>query len=261
MFKLLSKTNVVIFNKAGKCLKHPIYFNGTLIRSASLYRYLGFTISSSGKFNQCKPDLYKKSMKAYFKLQNCLSSTNPSIDTFLHLYDHTIKPILTYGSEIWGMFSVDSSSCREKNDYCFENLFSTSHTEQSHVNILKYILGVNRKTTNIAVMSELGRYPIYFSVILAMLKYCHRLEGQQEGLLFDAYICNKELHFSKINTWYSSILYIIDELKIRSLNIKLGQLCKQVKYNMCNSFLDFWNGERVDAIGNNRGKLDETPCK
>jgi hypothetical protein len=37
--------------------------------------------------------------------------------------------------------------------------------EQSHVKILKYILGVNRKTTNIAVMSELGRYPIYFSVI------------------------------------------------------------------------------------------------
>jgi hypothetical protein len=46
-------------------------------------------------------------------------------------------------------------------DYCFEIFFSTSHTEQSHVKILKYILGVNRKTTNIAVMSELGRYPIY----------------------------------------------------------------------------------------------------
>jgi hypothetical protein len=40
------------------------------------------------------------------------------------------------------------------------------------VKFVKYILGVNRKTTNIAVMSELGRYPIYFSVILAMLKYC-----------------------------------------------------------------------------------------
>ena len=70
--------------------------------------------------------------------------------------------------------------------------FSTSHTEQSHVKMLKYILGVNRKTTNIAVMSESGRYPIYFSVILAMLKYCHRLEGQQEGLLFDAYILSKK---------------------------------------------------------------------
>ena len=44
--------------------------------------------------------------------------------------------------------------------------------------------------------------------ILAMLKYCHRLEGQQKDLLFDAYVCNKELHCNKINTWYSSILYI-----------------------------------------------------
>ena len=31
----LSKTNVVIFNKTGKYLKHPVYFNGTLVRSAS----------------------------------------------------------------------------------------------------------------------------------------------------------------------------------------------------------------------------------
>jgi hypothetical protein len=35
---------------------------------------------------------------------------------------------------------------------------------------MKYILGVNRKASNIAVMSELERYPIYFSVILSMLK-------------------------------------------------------------------------------------------
>jgi hypothetical protein len=56
--------------------------------------------------------------------------------------------------------------------------------------------------------SELGRYPIYFSVILAMLKYCHRLEGQQEGLLFDAYICNKELHFSKINTCFTKWIFM-----------------------------------------------------
>ena len=71
--------------------------------------------------------------------------------------------------------------------------FSQPVIQSNHIKILKYILGVNRKTTNIAVMSELGRYPIYFSVILAMLKYCHRLEGQQESLLFDAYVCNKEL--------------------------------------------------------------------
>jgi hypothetical protein len=30
---------------------------------------------------------------------------------------------------------------------------------------MKYIRGVNRKASNIAVMSELEQYPIYFSVI------------------------------------------------------------------------------------------------
>ena len=195
-------------------------------------------------------------MKACFKLQHCLSSTNPSVETLLHLYDHTIKPILIYGSEIWGMFSVDSSSCRKTSDYCLEKIFSNGHTEQSHMKFLKYILGVNRKTANIAVMSELGRYPIYFSVILAMLKFCHRLESFQEGLLYDAYICNKDLHFSKISTWYSSILYIMDKLKINSLNLKLGQLCKQVKNIMFKSFLNFWHSVKLNATSSNRGKLN-----
>jgi hypothetical protein len=165
------------------------------------------------------------------------------------MYHGDMSILYVLGSHLGVCFLLIRPVVRKKSDYCFEKISSTSHTEQSHVKNLKYILGVNRKTTNIAVMSELsGRYHICFSVFLAMLKYCHRLEGQQEGLLFDAYVCNKELYFSKINTWYSSILYIMDELKIRSLNIKLSQLC--------NSFLDFCYGERVDAIGSNRGKLD-----
>ena len=26
------------------------------------------------------------------------------IKTLLHIFDHTVKPILTYGSEVWGTF-------------------------------------------------------------------------------------------------------------------------------------------------------------
>ena len=40
-------------------------------------------------------------------------------------------------------------------------------------------------------MSEIGRFPMYFTIILSMLKYCHRLERLKEGLLFDAFICCK----------------------------------------------------------------------
>ena len=49
---------------------------------------------------------------------------------------------------------------------------------------MKYILWVNRKASNFAVMSELGVFPVYFSILLAMLKYAHRLENTQDGLLY-----------------------------------------------------------------------------
>jgi hypothetical protein len=70
-----------------------------------------------------KEDMYKKSVKAVFKLQRALSSSNPSISTFLHLYDHTIKPILIYGSEITGMFKTSSAACRKENEYLLQQIY------------------------------------------------------------------------------------------------------------------------------------------
>ena len=39
-----------------------------------------------------------------------MSSTDASIKTHLHLFEHMIKSIVLYGSEIWGMFKTDSAA-------------------------------------------------------------------------------------------------------------------------------------------------------
>ena len=39
----------------------------------------------------------------------------------------------------------------------------------------KYGLEVNRRSTNLAVIGELGRYPFYLEVLLNMIKYWARL--------------------------------------------------------------------------------------
>ena len=136
-----------------------------------------------------------------------MSSSNPSLSTLSHLYDHTIKPILVYGSEIWGMFSTESAACKKSNNFILEKVFMDDITEKSHIRFMKYILGVSKKSSNIAVMSELGRFLMYFSVIISMLKYVHRLQNINSGLLYDAYICNQNLHACNIQTWYSSITF------------------------------------------------------
>jgi hypothetical protein len=36
-----------------------------------------------------------------------------SIKANLHLFDHTIKPIVLYGSEIWEIFKTNSVACKK----------------------------------------------------------------------------------------------------------------------------------------------------
>jgi hypothetical protein len=69
-----------------------------------------------------------------------------------------------YGSEITGMFKTSSAACRKENVYLMQQIYINDFIDKSHFRYLKYILGVNKKSTNLAVLSELGRYPLYFSV-------------------------------------------------------------------------------------------------
>jgi hypothetical protein len=77
--------------------------------------------------------------------------------------------------------------CKKENP-SFDNIYSGSLCEKIHLKFCKFILGVHKRTTNIAVLSELGRFPLYFNIIKGMLLYCYRLEnlGREFPLLAEA---------------------------------------------------------------------------
>ena len=97
----LKKTNVIIFNKGGKLVNSKLYYKGIEVQHATNYMYLGIIFIASGTFTHCQEDLYKRRLRAFYKLLKYFDSSYPSIKTVIHLFDHTIKPILLYGSEIW----------------------------------------------------------------------------------------------------------------------------------------------------------------
>ena len=101
------KTEILIFNKSGKFLKTQITYNGINVHCSKDYKYLGLAFQLSGNFTLARKDLAQRASKAIFKLTKSFSGTPPNIITCLHLFDHTIKPILLYGSEIWGGFLID----------------------------------------------------------------------------------------------------------------------------------------------------------
>ena len=119
-----------------------------------------------------KSDLYKRGLKAYFKLMISLNPA-PTPSVSLHLFDHLLKPILLYGCEIWSpidlTYKITTRShltekdtfvkkLREKFPYITKYFDKIDLIEKLHLKFCKSTLGVNSKATNLAVYSELGRY-------------------------------------------------------------------------------------------------------
>ena len=60
-----------------------------------------------------------------------------------------ISPILTYNSEVWGVYA--------KPDF---KTWDGSQIEKAHLQFCKRYLEVNNKASNIACRAELGRFPL-----------------------------------------------------------------------------------------------------
>jgi hypothetical protein len=108
---------------------------------------------------------------------------NPSINTLLHVYDHTIQPIAIYGGELWGLANFTEKS---KGSHLYD-IYKDWEFEKINIKFYKYILGLNKRTTNLAVLAELGKFPAYISVVSSFFMYWHRVQSNPTSLLRSAY--------------------------------------------------------------------------
>ena len=166
------KSKVIIFNKSGKLLKYNFHIGTNTIDCTKNYKYLGITMENSGNFTEARKQLFQTAIKASFKLCRDMKSATPSIKTFLHLFDHCIKPIALYGCENWGVINITQKR-KELNLY---DIFKECESEKINLKFCKYMLRVSKKCINIAVLTELGRFPMYIDILKQMFMYWHRLE-------------------------------------------------------------------------------------
>ena len=152
------------------------------IKEVQIYKYLGILLTSSSTFSYCQNDLYKRGLKANFKIGKCFGDLHQNVDTVLHLFDQTVKPVLMYGSEIWGTINTASAKVKQDSFSLFNTMYDMP-CEKLHIKFLKCLLAVNRKTTNAAVMGELGRFPIMIGVLCNTVKYCQSFADRASNLL------------------------------------------------------------------------------
>ena len=139
------KTKVMIFNKRGRHMRRNFYFGKDKIETTRQYKYLGFLVTPSGEIATGLKDLKDRAQKALFAMKFKLGTAfkrNPLIT--IKLFNALVKSILLYASEFWGNLKLPQNNPI--------GIFHISFCEQ--------LLGVQKQTTNVGVLLELGQIPL-----------------------------------------------------------------------------------------------------
>ena len=241
------KTKALIFNRKGCNIKANFNIGHEEVEVVKNIKYLGLMLNNNGSFNDAISNLRDKSMKALFKLFKSLKACTPSVKTSMHLFDAMIKPILLYNSEIWGAMGHHVNERQLQGECGTTNLyFKNNQYEKMHLRWCKYILGVNGKSTNIAVLAELGRYPLRVEVLTNSIKYWLRMIGANPGsLLYDCYRENVLLLEHDKKCWLSDVVDIVKQLGINNQMLdKNGNLdCKNIVKSALKALKDIYDTE------------------
>ena len=170
--------------------------------------------------------LCSQARKATFALRAKLKNASPTPPALmLNLFNAKIKPILTFGSELWGLKPQ-----------------AILKIDTFHRQFLRYILCVKPSTANHYIYGELGCYPLSIELSVFQLCYYHRLHNLKERSLtkytFDEMLKLSGLGFS---SW---VTFTWDKISELGLNHLLSLPAKKFKI-ICRekleaAFLEDW---------------------
>jgi hypothetical protein len=113
----ISKSNVMIFNKRGHhLLIFSFHYGANNIEIVKEYCYLGIIFTPSGSFKAAIVKLKDKALKAYYKIiENLCSDSSKCSFT---LFNSLVKPIASYGCEVWSPYVLNNLNDTNLIDIC-----------------------------------------------------------------------------------------------------------------------------------------------
>ena len=131
-----------------------------------------------------------------------------------------ISPILTYNSEIWGVYA--------KPDF---KTWDGSQIEKAHLQFCKRYLEVNNKASNIACRAELGRFPLNITINQKILKYILYIQSKdEESLVKQAFLMSFDLHCNGKNSFHSHLMNMSEYFKLPDVNPDLLDIAMVKSY-------------------------------
>ena len=252
-----SKTKSLIFSKKRAIPNISFSLGDILLPTCDTYCYLGTMFSQNGSFKEAANVLYEKALKSMFSLvRSIYKFRRCSLEIMLKLFDSLTLPIALYGSEVWGPQCFYTNP---KNDLFLKDKPNIS-TLKLQYKFLKIILGVGEKTSNWAVLTETGRYPLCIKIMINMLKYWRHLAMSTSPILRATLQTNINLSLCGVKTWFTyvkrmlvflDIEHILYTADLKEISFQIGKL----KRTILNKFHDSWKND-ANELKAKGGKLD-----
>ena len=211
----VSKTNVMVFNNSSKILNCSKGFKlgDKVIESVKKYCYLGIQISLNGSFKGAIDELRKKSLRSFFSLKRTIVKAAISTSTMLRLFDSLVKPVAMYGCQIWlpATTALKNMAKLQSRPTSLPHAVSKDAIETTHLKMLKWMLGVHRKTNNNFCYGDTGRLPWAISVLPQCIKYYTRASiassdpKDSTNLLYHTFQEQKNMDMQWYKTWTALI--------------------------------------------------------
>ncbi len=180
----IDKSKCMIFNAQGRLITNETFkIAGKDLDFAQQYCYLGIDISAGGSFMAAKRILKEKGMKALYPIVDTIFKFNLKPSKAIFLFNHLITPIITYGSEILAPFTKHQIDTLNKDNEMLSEYALKSEAEKVHIKFCKTTLGLKRNCPTLAVLGELGEFPVTIYILATMIKFWHRIATLNDNSL------------------------------------------------------------------------------
>ena len=181
-------------------------------------------INTEDMFANNYPYLCDQGRKALFGILHRLRSITPVPPKLMFkLFNTVVKPILIYGSDVWG---------------CNRN--GTSMVDKVMLRFCRCVLNVKATTSNIMVYGECGMLPSSMYCNVSAMCYINRLHHMpDDSIVKQVYNELVKLHQLGFKTWVTQVSELVDTYHIDIDNIP-AEFKFECKESVANSFFDTW---------------------
>ena len=219
--------------------KLNLKFNGKGIEEVENYKYLGNIFRSLGRvtedvFRDTYPYLCGQGRRAIFSIRQRLRNIHPVPPTVMFkLYDMLVKPILIYGSDVWGYSKQGQAQ-----------------VDKIMLHYCRCVLNVKASTSNIITFGECGILPPSVYTQISVLCFMNRLHHMSESTIVKQ-VYNElcKLHSLGYDTWVSKVSELTQHFCLNNdmTTSEFKRVCKQT---LVNSFITTWDAERQNLEEN-----------